>query len=730
MLLAIIFVIAWPKAAFAHAPHDEITAIQISSGFIFDQTLFAIVRGNLVRSLDAGLTWWRVTKGLTREVLERAFLSPCFASDGRAFLSTEHSGLYFSRDSGVSWSRHKDGSLGSLTDLSFSPGFATDGEMVAADKRGRLWRSADFGSRWRDIPLLDARASCAVLTTGALLAGSEDGRLLVISREGRVLSSAAITSGGPVTCMALAEDGLAAIGTSRGFVLCSVSPAGEVRPLRRSLDRKHVTAISAYRSATNSTLLLATTWREGAYLSADMGKVWKHRGKGLTTDHQADDPAFARPHFSCVAVSPVTAQGQYAFIGGFDGLFRSIDGCRAWHELKDVLSEGLIVAFDVARSAEGPRMAAVTYCRGLYTKAIADDGRWAKARVAADHKRFHGFAHSPAFAADRTAFTASHGFALRTRDGGESWASIPLAGTLAGSSGGLAAQRLRGQRIGRSVFAKLPKSLRDRLRPLIESAGLNAELKRFSVYGAVFRLSPAFERDRLLYLGCARHGIFRSSDGGDHFGLMWNTAPDSLSDIELSPDFLADQTMFASLASGIYRSRDRGTSWEHLDGDRRRSGGRLAISPDFVRDRLLLLGSPHGLFRSADSGESWEGPIEIGGESRPIGAIALSPAFTSDREVLVYPIGRRLYRSTDGGETFEAAGADDAGLGLPLCQMTGFLDYPAMIRYSPDYPADPTLYVSTVDAIWRSRDGGREWTLMALPGHAVDRAESPGEIKL
>jgi hypothetical protein len=38
LLLAIIFVIAWPKAAFAHAPHDEITAIQISSGFIFDQT--------------------------------------------------------------------------------------------------------------------------------------------------------------------------------------------------------------------------------------------------------------------------------------------------------------------------------------------------------------------------------------------------------------------------------------------------------------------------------------------------------------------------------------------------------------------------------------------------------------------------------------------------------------------------------------------------------------------
>ena len=114
-----------------------------------------------------------------------------------------------------------------------------------------------------------------------------------------------------------------------------------------------------------------------------------------------------------MAVSPAGAEGRrLAFVGGFDGLFRSNDGCRTWHELKNVLSEGLIVAFDVARSINGPRMAVATYCRGLFTRPILGERPWVKARTAADHKRFHGFAYSPAFTLDRTAFTASQAGAV------------------------------------------------------------------------------------------------------------------------------------------------------------------------------------------------------------------------------------------------------------------------------------------------------------------------------
>lgn len=728
MLLVAIFVVAWPGAAFAHAPHDEITAIQVSPGFLFDQTLFAIVRGNLVRSLDAGLTWWRVTKGLPREVLERVFLSPRFSDDGRAFLTTEGSGFYLSGDGGVSWSRRVEDHLAALTELSFSPEFPDDGAMAACDRLGGLHLSTDAGQSWRSVPLPDRRAAAVLLAPAALLVGTDDGSLLVMDRDGIPVDETEI-EGGAITCMAMAEEGFVAIGTSRrGIALCTLSSGGGAQLVRHGVDGQHVTAICAYNRAVDSTTLLATTWRKGAYLSTDGGRSWERRAQGLTTDHQADDPAFARPHFSCVAVSPAGGERQLALIGGFDGLFRSADGCRTWAELKGVLSEGLIVAFDVARSSEGSSIAVASYCQGLFTRRVLGGERWVRARTAADHKRFHGFAYSPSFAVDHTAFTATHGFALRSRDGGESWASVPLTGSSAGPPNRHAARRLRVQRIGRTIFARLPKGLRDRLRPLIEKAGLNAELKRFSVYGSVFRLSPAFAQDGLVYLGCARHGIFQSIDGGGHFALLWNTASDSLWDMALSPDFPADRTMFAALASGIHRSCDRGLSWERLSDDPRLARGRLAVSPDFARDNTLYLGSACGLFRSVDAGRSWQGPIEIDGASGPIGALALSPDFAIDREVLVYPIGRRLYRSRDGGARFEVAGADDAGLGLPLSQMTGFFDYPAMIRYAPDYPADPTLYVSTVDGLHCSRDGGKAWTSLALPARDADAAGYSGGV--
>ena len=225
------------SAIFAHAPRDEITAIQISSSFLFDQTLFAIVRGNLVRSLDAGLTWWRVTKGLPREALERIFLSPHFSSDGRAFVSSVESGFYLSVDCGVSWSRHAEESAAALADLSFSPGFAHDGRVAAADRMGCLLLSMDSGGSWRRVPLPDARATCAVLTEITLLVGTDDGRLLVLDRDGTALSSAPV-GGAPIACMTVTENGLVAVGTSgHGVVLCFVSAVGAVSPLRRGLDR-------------------------------------------------------------------------------------------------------------------------------------------------------------------------------------------------------------------------------------------------------------------------------------------------------------------------------------------------------------------------------------------------------------------------------------------------------------------------------------------------------------
>ena len=192
----------------------------------------------------------------------------------------------------------------------------------------------------------------------------------------------------------------------------------------------------------------------------------------------------------------------------------------------------------------------------------------------------------------------------------------------------------------------------------------------------------------------------------------------SVSALALSPNYAADHTVFAGLRGhGVYRSVDSGSSWQPA-GPADWVVAALAISPHYAADQTLFVsaGLPTTAFkvyRSTDEGGSWQDvtPTWAGPPNAP--GFAISPHFANDQTLYVLG-GFHTYVSTDGGDTFTAAGGWLAAHNV------------VQLAFSPAYATDRTLFALVRDAgLFKSTDGGTTWNPTGLSGDLSTFAVSP-----
>jgi photosystem II stability/assembly factor-like uncharacterized protein len=179
-------------------------------------------------------------------------------------------------------------------------------------------------------------------------------------------------------------------------------------------------------------------------------------------------------------------------------------------------------------------------------------------------------------------------------------------------------------------------------------------------------------------------GVYRSTDGG----VTWKKAlgkDDDTGAIDLCSDPADPQTIYASLwqarrppwnvyaptngpGSGLYKSTDGGVTWNQITGNGFPSEGLgrigIAIAPGNSGSRIYAVVDARegGIYRSDDAGQNWR---RVSSDSRVwqrgwyFGGITTDPREPN----IVYVADTALYRSTDGGENFEAIkgapGGDD-----------------------------------------------------------------------
>jgi uncharacterized protein (TIGR03437 family) len=230
-----------------------------------------------------------------------------------------------------------------------------------------------------------------------------------------------------------------------------------------------------------------------------------------------------------------------------------------------------------------------------------------------------------------------------------------------------------------------------------------------------------------LYIGAAGGGVWKSTDAG----LSWGSLGDDL--MSLVSGALAYEARTETLyygtgdygartyGAGIFRTTDGGATWLSANGwdgalnKPQFSGGttaRLVLHPN--DSRTIYAARSSGLWRSTDGGDSWYRLVT--GEASDF---ALAPGNPNRMYValgLVTGAAQNgVYRSDDAGATWQVlsnlpSGTQVGRISLGLSPSNALVLYAALARSS-----DQQLL-----GVYRSNDGGNNWTKLPAPGTLFD----------
>lgn len=216
---------------------------------------------------------------------------------------------------------------------------------------------------------------------------------------------------------------------------------------------------------------------------------------------------------------------------------------------------------------------------------------------------------------------------------------------------------------------------------------------------AAVALSPDFRADQTLFAGVPG-AILRSSDGGRNwFATSLPTPPPFVTSLAISPDFARDGTVLAgTMEDGVFRSGDRGVHWAAWNfGLLDLSVLCLAASPAFALDETVFTGTDSGIFCSTNGGRAWR-EVDFSADLAPVLSLALSPAYAGTGLLFAGTETSGLYASPDRGRSWTRLGQG---------MIEGAVN---AILLSPEFPARPEILVASADALLVSRDSGQTWS--------------------
>lgn len=181
---------------------------------------------------------------------------------------------------------------------------------------------------------------------------------------------------------------------------------------------------------------------------------------------------------------------------------------------------------------------------------------------------------------------------------------------------------------------------------------------------------------------------------------------------------------FAACSAGLYRSGDAGASWQRLSASSEQVTTAVALSPAFVSDRSVFAAVKGGILRSSDAGDTW---FTSGFPAPPplFSCLALSPDFERDGILLAGTLEDGIFSSADRGRRWQPWNFGLFDLSV-LC-----------LALSPHWSQDETVYAGAETGVYRSGNGGRAWRFTGFPSEfapvlslAVVAEQASGETLL
>ena len=258
----------------------------------------------------------------------------------------------------------------------------------------------------------------------------------------------------------------------------------------------------------------------------------------------------------------------------------------------------------------------------------------------------------------------------------------------------------------------------------------------------------------VFYVGAVNGGVWRTVDYGRTWTPIFDDQPTgSIGAIAVAlsnPDVIyvgsgeGLQRPDLSTGDGVYRSVDGGRSWKHLGLREGQQIPQIAVDPkDPNRLFVAVLGHPYGpneergIFRSIDGGETFQRVLykdaDTGGADVVIDPANPRVVYAALWEARQAPWengefsgpGSGLYKSADGGTTWKALTR-----GLPDFERDGLGRIGLGIAPSRSSRLFATVATKQGGFLYRSDDAGESWARICDDPRVVERADDFAEVKV
>ena len=249
--------------------------------------------------------------------------------------------------------------------------------------------------------------------------------------------------------------------------------------------------------------------------------------------------------------------------------------------------------------------------------------------------------------------------------------------------------------------------------------------------GRVAAVAGSATDSNLYYIGSAGGGVWRSHDGGETWDAVFEkekvaaigavVIDPTNNDIVWAGTGEANPRNDVSYGDGIYKTTDGGKTWKDMGLQGTRHISRILVDPK-NHDHVIVgaLGDvfgpsqDRGVYVTWDGGKTWSKTLFVSDQSGASDLamndsdpnVIYAGIWHFKREPWTFTSGGTddgLYKSTDGGRTWNKL----TGHGLPT-GMTGRIGLAVA-------PSDPNRVYALIESkegiLWRSDDGGKNWTM-------------------
>ncbi|HEX7253869.1 MAG TPA: hypothetical protein VF376_13385 [Thermoanaerobaculia bacterium] len=196
---------------------------------------------------------------------------------------------------------------------------------------------------------------------------------------------------------------------------------------------------------------------------------------------------------------------------------------------------------------------------------------------------------------------------------------------------------------------------------------------------------------------------------------VWSThGPEGASVYCVVPDPSHPATIYAGTGQGVYKSTDGGATWSASGAGMPTAHVQTIIIDPTATNTLYAgtltpVGAPsQGIFKTTDGAATWSainnGLIDPISSFSPVDVAVLAFDPSNSKTLLAGTISSEIYKSTDGGATWQAKTNGGFDLGLQV----------SSIQFNPAAPK--TVYAASNNGLLQSTDGGEDWAFYGDSG--------------